>query len=46
MRRLVLIAGRACSGRARLAVDMPTRKAGLWELKMEFVRQQIAGARR
>ncbi|MGH6684398.1 MAG: DUF3617 domain-containing protein [Pseudolabrys sp.] len=36
MRRLLLIAACLLTAAPALALDLPTRKAGLWEIKMEF----------
>ena len=36
MRRLLLIAACLLIAAPALALDLPTRKAGLWEIKMEF----------
>ena len=36
MRRLLLIAACLLIAAPALALDLPTRKAGLWEVKMEF----------
>jgi hypothetical protein len=36
MRRVVLIAACLLIAAPALALDLPTRKAGLWEIKMEF----------
>jgi uncharacterized protein DUF3617 len=36
MRRLAVIAAILLSAAPALALDLPTRKAGLWEIKMEF----------
>lgn len=43
MRRLVLIAAGLLAAAPAFAFDMPTRKAGLWELKMEFVGSNLPG---
>ena len=37
MRRLALLAAASLAAAPAFAYDMPMRKAGLWELKMEFV---------
>ena len=35
-RRLILLAAALTAATPALALDLPTRKAGLWEIKMEF----------
>jgi Protein of unknown function (DUF3617) len=41
MRRLVLLAAAALVAAPAFAYDMPMRKAGLWDLKMEFVGSRL-----
>ena len=41
MRRLVLLAAAAFTAAPAFAYDMPMRKAGLWDLKMEFVGSRL-----
>ena len=44
-RRLILVAACALVATPALALDMPARKAGLWELKMSFEQPKLARAR-